>query len=178
MLWIILAAIAFLAVVLWMLIETKSTLHLLWVMPVVIGLIVGIHSWAYSLFGYSTDIYEEGTDFTMISYWVPPSEDSIYVWVILSGEAEPKAVKLEYDPNDQKGLEEIAKQMEGGKRFLGTFGNFNEIGNGNQKDGEEGESGGGTMKSYGGMINFTELTVNHFLPSKEYLGDEDSGVVP
>ena len=177
MLWIILAAIAFLAVVLWMLIETKSTLHLLWVIPTVIGLTVSVYSWAWSFFGYSTDVYTDGSEFTMLSYWIPPDESNIYVWVILRGEEEPKAIKLPYDPNEQEGLEEIAKQMADGKRFRGSFGPLEEEGDGDQEGTEEGESGGGTMKSTVGMINFVELTVEHFLPEKDYISEESSQVI-
>ena len=177
MLWIILAAIAFLAVVLWMLIETKSTLHLLWVIPIVIGLTVSVYSWAWSFFGYSTDVYTDGEEFTMLSYWIPPDESNIYVWVILRGEEEPKAIKLPYDPDQQEGLEEIAKQMSEGKRFRGSFGPPEEEGDGDQEGTEEGESGGGTMKSSGGMINFVELTVEHFLPEKDYISEQSSQVI-
>jgi len=170
MIWLILAAIAFSGVLLWMLIETRGTLHLLWVIPICIGLVTGTYQWAHSMFGYPTDVYVEGQEFTLVSYFVPNEEDKIIVWVILKGEQTPKSIIIPYDPNDQENLGNIASQMSAGQKFMGSFGPQGEEGEqeGNSSDGD-GESGGGTLKSAGGMLNFTELTVEHFLPQKDYI---------
>ena len=170
MIWLILAAIAFSGVLLWMLIETRGTLHLLWVIPICIGLVTGTHQWAYSMFGYPTDIFEQGAEFTMLSYHIPNEEDKIVLWVVLKGEEEPKAIKIPYNPNDQENLGNIASQMAAGQKFMGQFSTDGESGG---EEGEQGdaESGKGTLKSKGGMLSFTELTVEHFLPKKDYLDE-------
>ena len=172
MIWLILAAVAFAAVLLWMLIETRSTLHLLWVTPLCIGLIVGTHSWAYSMFGYPTDIYDQDQEFTLISYHVPNEEDKIVVWVVLSGEDTPKAIVIPYNPEDEEGLQNIAEKMAAGQRFLGRFGEAPpEDGEGEDGDSNE-ENAGGSNKSTGGMLNFHELTVESFLPPKDYIKEK------
>lgn len=172
MVWLIIAAVVFSAVVLWMLIETRGTLHLLWVIPLCIGLITGTHQWAYSMFGYPTDVYNSGDEFTLISYYVPNDEDKIVVWVLLKGEENPKAIVIPYDPDEQENLQSVAEQMASGGRFMGQFGQGKQEKD-QKKSGDEGESGGGTLKSSGGMLNFTPLTVEHFLPQKGYLKEEE-----
>lgn len=172
MIWLILAAVAFAAVLLWMLIETRSTLHLLWVTPLCIGLIVGTHSWAYSMFGYPTDIYEKDQEFSLLSYYVPNEEDKIVVWVVLSGEETPKAVIIPYTPEDEEGLQNVAEKMAAGQKFMGQFGDLpTEDG---ESIGEESnkENAGGSNKSAGGMLNFHELTVESFLPAKDYIKEQ------
>ena len=171
MIWLIIAAVFFSAVVLWMLIETRGTLHLLWVIPVCIGLITGTHQWAYSMFGYPTDIYNVGDEFTLLSYYIPNEEDKIVVWVLLQGEEEPKAITIPYDPDEQENLQQVAQQMASGGKFMGEFGAAKQQ-EGREKGEGDGESGGGTLKSSGGMLNFTELTVEHFLPEKDYVKRE------
>ena len=171
MIWLIIAAVFFSAVVLWMLIETRGTLHLLWVIPVCIGLITGTHHWAYSMFGYPTDIYNTGDEFTLISYYIPNEEDKIIVWVILKGETDPKAIVIPYDPDEQENLQSVAAQMANGGKFMGEFGGGNKE-RGQQMGDEGGDSGQGTLKSEGGMLNFTPLTIDHFLPEKDYVKRE------
>jgi hypothetical protein len=173
MIWIILAAIVLAAVVLWMLIETKSTLHLLWVIPVCLGLLVGTYSWAYSMFGYPTDIYKENEEFTLISYFVPNEEDKIIIWVLLNGEESPKSIIIPYTPEEEESLQKVAQQMAAGQRFMGQFAKkLPESKEDVEANEKEGESGGGTLKSAGGMLNFRELTVKHFLPKKGYIEEE------
>ena len=171
MIWLIIAAVFFSAVVLWMLIETRGTLHLLWVIPVCIGLITGTYQWAYSMFGYPTDVYNVGDEFTLLSYYIPNEEDKIVVWVLLQGEEDPKAIVIPYDPDEQENLQSVAEQMASGGKFMGQFGQGEQ--EKGQKEGEgDGESGQGTLKSSGGMLNFTPLTVEHFLPEKDYVKRE------
>ena len=127
------------------------------------------------MFGYPTDIFQEGAEFTMISYHIPNEEDKIVLWVILKGEEDPKAIKIPYNPNDQENLGNIAQKMSTGQKFLGQFKMDGEAG-GEEGEGDNAESGGGTLKSSDGMLNFTELTVEHFLPLKDYLANEEPKV--
>ena len=123
------------------------------------------------MFGYPTDVYNVGDEFTLVSYYVPNDENKIVVWVILKGEQQPKAIVIPYDPEEQENLQSIANQMANGGRFMGKFGEGNED-KGQQKGDEGGESGQGTLKSAGGMLNFTPLNVEHYLPEKGYIKEK------
>lgn len=171
MIWLIIAAVAFSAVLLWMLIETRGTLHLLWVIPICIGLVTGTYKWAYSMFGYPTDIYEQGAEFTMLSYHIPNDEDKIVLWVMLKGEEQPKAIVIPWSKEDQENLGNVASKMAEGQKFMGQFSMDGEAGGEEGEQGNE-DSGKGTLKSAGGMLNFSELTVEHFLPQKDYVKNE------
>tara|TARA_X000000950_G_scaffold272857_1_gene355973 strand:- start:4706 stop:5239 length:534 start_codon:yes stop_codon:yes gene_type:complete len=175
MIWLILSAVVFAAVLLWFLIETRGTLHLLWVIPITIGLITGTYQWSLSYFGYPTDIYEEGQEFVLLSYFVPNDEEKIVIWVILEGEDLPKSIIIPYNPDEEQGLQKVTDQMAEGGRFMGEFGSP-PVGNEGTEKGEQGESGGGTLKSSAGMLSFKLLSVESFLPSKDYIERENANV--
>ena len=175
MIWLILATVVFAAVLLWFLIETRGTLHLLWVIPITIGLITGTYQWSLSYFGYPTDIYEEGQEFVLLSYFVPNDEENIVIWVILEGEDLPKSIIIPYNPDEEQGLQQVTGQMAEGGRFMGEFGSP-PVGNEGTEIGEQGESGGGTLKSSSGMLSFRKLSVESFLPPKDYIEKENANV--
>ena len=171
MIYLVIALVVLGALILAVLIETRSTVHLVWITPLCLGLFTGTYLWAKSMFGYPTDVYEDGMEFTHVAHWVPPSEDKIFVWVILAGEMVPKAFQLPYDKEQHKGLQAMGEKMKQGAMFKGTF----------HSQGSQGESGGdeakgneeGTLRSSGGMMSFHELTPEHFLPSKnDFYGTE------
>ena len=173
MVWLIVATVAFAAVVLWMLIETRGTLHLLWVIPICIGLITGTHKWAYSMFGYPTDDYNEGEKFTLVSFFVPKEEDQIIIWVVLKDEEIPKSIIIPYDPEEKENLQRVQAKMSEGGRFEGQF-QGDGLGEAGSREGDPTQSGGGSLKSANGMLNFTELSVQSFLPPKGYLAEEEN----
>ena len=118
---------------------------------------------------------KKAKEFVLLSYFVPNDEEKIVVWVILEGEDLPKSIIIPYDPEEEKGLQQVTSQMSEGGRFIGEFGPPT-IGEGGNEKGEQGETGGGSLKSYSGMLSFTELTVDSFLPSKDYIERENANV--
>ena len=84
---------------------------------------------------------------------------------------------MPYEPSEQENLETIAQKMAEGQRFMGVFGEPEEVGDGENQETEEGESGGGTMKSRGGIMSFKKLSVEHYLPKKEYIDDENERAI-
>ena len=178
MIWLIIAALVFVAVLFWMLIETRGTWHLLWVIPTCIGLLTGTYAWYSSVLGYPTDQYEKGQKFVLLSYFVPQEENKLVVWVVLENEQVPKAVIIPYDPDEEKELEQIAKTMASGGKFMGEFSMPPQDGReGSKKDGSE-SFGSGSNKSQGGMLSFTKLSVDDFLPKKGYVDEEESMEMP
>ena len=123
------------------------------------------------MFGYPTDEYNEGDKFTLVSFFVPPDEESIIVWVVLEEEKIPKSIRIPYNPEEKENLQRVQAKMAEGARFEGNFqgDGFGESGN---QEGDPTQSGGGSLKSHNGMLNFTELDVESFLPKKGYLKDE------
>ena len=176
MIWLIVAAVSLAAVVLWMLIETRGTLHLLWVIPLCIGLLTATHQWATAMFGYPTEEYEVGQKFSLISYYVPNEEDKIVVWVVLENEKIPKSIVIPYDPKEEEGLQEVANKMANGAKFEGVFAALPEMAE-RGNEGSQTYGGKGTPKSTGGELSFKELTVEHFLPPKDYIKEESPEIL-
>ena len=173
MIWLIIAAVAFAAVLLWMLIETRSTMHLLWVIPTCIGLITGTYQFYSSVLGYPTDQYEVGGKFVLVSYFPLEQEDKLIVWVVLDGETIPKAITIPWNEKEEKSLRDVTKQMAEGEMFEGEFGEPPPPTGGEGEGYGSEESGGGFAKSSGGLLNFTKLTVESFLPKKGYMKEEE-----
>ena len=111
----------------------------------------------------------------LLSYFVPNDEEKIVIWVIIEGEDLPKSIIIPYNPNEEEGLQQVTSQMAQGGRFMGKFGSPNE-GDPATEKGEPGESGGGTLKSSAGMLSFKKLSVESFLPSKDYIKKENANV--
>lgn len=166
MIYLVIALIAFGALLLAVLIETKSSIHLTWIIPLCLGLFAGTYVWAKAMFGYPTDLIEDGKQFVMLNYYVPPSEDKIYVWVIMEQEAVPKAFEMPYDRDEHQKLQQVGEKMEEGGKFVGAFKQPMPEGNEGMADDKEGD-GRGNRISMGGMLSFRELSPEAFLPSKD-----------
>jgi hypothetical protein len=174
MIYLVIALVAFGALLLAVLIETRSSIHMTWVIPLCLGLFTGTYLWAKSMFGYPTDAVEAEKQFVMLNYYIPPTEDKIFVWVIMQEETVPKAFEFPYDKEEHEALQQVGARMEEGARFVGAF---REPLDGEDEKGEVSQSEGsglGTLLSSGGMMSFRELSAKHFLPSKNDFYGTDS----
>jgi hypothetical protein len=174
MIYLVISLVAFGALLLAVLIETRSSIHLTWVIPLCLGLFTGTYIWAKSMFGYPTDAVEAEKQFVMLNYYIPPTEDKIFVWVIMQEETVPKAFEFPYDKEEHKALQQVGARMEKGARFVGAFRESLD-GEGEEQSPEVSEGGNqGTLLSSGGMMSFRELSARHFLPSKNEFYETDS----
>ena len=172
MIYLVIALIVFAALLLAVLIETKASIHLTWIIPLSLGIFTGTYVWAKSMFGYPTDLLEEGKQFIMLNYYVPPSEDKIYVWAIVEEESVPKAFEMPYERLEHERLQRVGQKMEEGAKFIGAFRDPSPTGAEGKGEDQDG-NGRGNKISMGGQMAFRELSPEAFLPSKDDFYGED-----
>lgn len=172
MTYLVLASVILLAVFFYLLIHLKKSIHLLYVIPFTIFFTLGTYFYINSIFGYSTErTSEEG--FRLLSYHVDGKEEYIFLWILLDNETIPKSVFIPYSRKIHEELVEGNRKLREGKQLKGNFKeldlieNQNEESNNNQQQNEQ--SGGGTDKSAGGSLSLTEITVEFYLPQKDYV---------
>ena len=164
MIYLLVAGLMVLALFLFLLIELKKSLHLLYVIPITLFFFTGVYFFYDSVLGYpKKGVLEE--KFLLISHYIPPSEKEIYLWVQKSDESVPVAIEIPYTVEDHKRLEKGKKMMEEGKLVEGKF---LEGQGSNDKGGyEKGEgSSYGTRKSRGGILSLDEMSRYKFLDRK------------
>ena len=168
MTYLVIAGVLLLSVNLYLIIELKKSIHLLYVIPLSIFFIVGTYFYIDSILGYATEKKEE-KQFVLLSYFIPPAEDGIYLWIILKGEEEPKGIIIPYSREDHEKLDGARKKMADGMAMSGLMATEEKQTNGSgQEDGKGKEGNGlGTEKSSEGMLNLFELTPDYFLPPKD-----------
>ena len=169
MYYLILASLALLTIFLYLVIELKKSVHLLYVIPMFVFFVMGSYFYIDSFLGYPTTKTDE-KQFLLLSYYVPVEEDRIYVWVLLKDEEEPKALILPYKQDDHESLNKASDKIANGSTFMGVFAEEEQLGEEDAQGVEEGENnqgaGGGTLKSWGGSLSLFELTPEYYLPPK------------
>jgi len=157
------------SIFLYLLIELKKSVHLIYIIPLTIAFTVGSYFYLDTLFGYPVAKTTE-QKFILLNYHIGFEEDNIYLWVILQEEAIPKAVKVPYSQKMHEQLQQAGEKMKEGKKIEGVFGDDLSMEN-NDQGLEQGNnnSGGGTNKSKGGAFTLMELDLTSKLPPKNYI---------
>ena len=164
MTYLIIAAIILLSIFLYLLIELKKSIHMLYIIPLSLFFIAGTYFYFDSVFGYPVFKTNENK-FYLVSYYVGEKEEFFYLWIILQGEGIPKAIYVPYNKEDHRELERARRIMDGGGMIEGQF--YESLsGNKSGTIGEQTTSSGGTLKSRGGALSLTEIRPKSFLPPK------------
>jgi len=171
MIYLILIAVFLVSVFLYVLIELKKSVHMLYIIPFTIMFTGGTYFYLDSLFGYPVHKSDEGK-FGLLSFWIDEEGDRIYLWTILENERVPKAIIVPYSQEEHNKLVQAQQQMSQGVQMLGEFDPMD----GGQSDTpyEEGEQSAssqgldGSPKSRGGAFSLIELTPEKALPRKAY----------
>lgn len=157
------------SIFLYLLIELKKSVHLIYIIPLTIAFTVGSYFYLDSLFGYPVTKTDEQR-FSLLNYHVGYEEDYIYLWVILEDEAIPKAVKVPYSQEMHEQLQQAGEKMKEGRKIVGNFGDDMSMENDNEGlEAGSNQSAGGTEKSRGGAFTLMELDLTSKLPPKDYL---------
>ena len=156
------------SIFLYLLIELKRSIHLLYVIPLTIAFTMGSYFYLDSLFGYPVSKSNE-SGFFLLNYHVGIEEEDIYLWVILNEETKPKAIRLPYSTEMHEQLEEAKQKMKEGRKITGEFNADVDISGNENVEGGLKESAGGTDKSRGGAFTLMELDLTSQLPPKDYL---------
>jgi hypothetical protein len=167
MIYIVISLVVLCALILAVLIETRSSIHLVWIIPFCLGLMTGTYVWANSMFGYATDTFDYEKKFLFLSYWIDENEENIFAWVVFFGDEEPRAIKYPYTDEDHKALEEASQKMQDGERYIGELQEnmFSELDSGmaDYMEAEEtGKSAKGSKKSDGGQMILTPISAKSF----------------
>ena len=174
MIYLVIISIFLVSVFLYLLIELKRSIHLIYVIPLSIIFTAGSYFYLDSLFGYPVAKTNE-EKFYLLSYYIAPEETTINMWVILEKETVPKAIVLPYDQETHEALEEVRKRMGEGDAVMGEFNITTDPGT--ELEGatqDDKQSSGGTRKSAGGAFNILNLDLSSKLPPKDQyvIGDD------
>ena len=169
MTYLIILAIFLVSLFLWLMIDVRKSAHMLYIIPLTILFTGGSYFYIDSLFGYPTSLTNE-KKFMLVSYIPDETGDNIFMWVMLEGDAKPKAIQIPYSQEKHKALAAATEGMKKGRQFVGEF--DPEL-SGEENEGQEGDPGanseqhaGGTIKSKGGGFALLELDVEATLPKK------------
>ena len=165
MTYLIIAAIILLSIFLYLLIELKKSIHMLYIIPLSLFFVAGTYFYFDSVFGYPVFKTNENK-FYLVSYHVGEKEEYFYLWIILKGESIPKAIYVPYSKEDHRELERARRIMDGGGMIEGQFYESTSA-NKSGVVGEENSSAGGSLKSKGGELSLTEIRPKSFLPPKD-----------
>lgn len=158
MTYLIIAGVLLLSIFLYLLIELKKSVHLIYIIPLSIFFIAGSYFYFDSFFGYPV-LKTNEKKFRLISFLINEEKEKIYFWIIQNEDTEPKAVYMLYDDETHKQLEKASEKLMDGQYIEGEFAESEE-----ENQGEK--SGLGTIKSEGGQLVLHEMKVEHYLPAK------------
>jgi hypothetical protein len=170
MIYLILIAVFLVSVFLYVLIELKKSIHMLYIIPLAIMFTGGTYFYLDSLFGYP--VYKSDEEkFSLLSFWIDEENDRIYLWTVLENEIVPKAIIVPYSQEEHNKLVRAQQQMAEGIQMIGEF---DPLDGGRSDTYEEGEQSAssqgldGSPKSRGGAFSLIELTAERALPKKSY----------
>ena len=177
MIYLIALTIFLVALFLFLLIDIRKSVHMLYIIPLTLLFTGGSYFYIDSLFGYPIQQSDEGK-FYLISYTVPKAEDVIFLWVLLEDEEKPKSVFVPYTPKRHEELIRAQEKMNQGKMMEGDFnelaqseGENPELGQYNQQADPANQGAGGTNKSRGGGFSLLEVKTSTALPPKAAHGE-------
>lgn len=169
MIYLVLFCVILTSIFLYLLIELKQSIHLIYIIPLSLFFILGTYFYINDLLGYPT-VKTNEKDFYLLNYFIGPDEESIYLWVIIKGENKPKAITLPYTADDHKSLENMKESLKNGEPIEGEF--YAEIGEqGMTSDGhpaQDEQANSGTDKSRSGSFNLLKIDLTRTMPTKDY----------
>lgn len=164
MIYIIFSGLMIISLFLFLLIELKKSIHLLYVIPVTLGFFTGVYFFYESILGYPTKVVYD-TEFQLLSYTVNGEETKIFIWAVFKDEDEPVSMWMPYSREDHQSLEDGKGLIESGRMVEGVIKGSEEGKDGEGPEGEKGRSGGGP-RSEGGSIFLEEMNQHKFLQVK------------
>ena len=156
MTYIIIAGLVLLSIFLYLLIELKKSIHLIYVIPLSLFFVTGSYFYLDKLFGYPVPKTDE-SKFKLIAFDIQEEQEKIYFWILLQGEERPKAIFLPYSADMHKQLQKMSEQMDEGAEFEGEFLEGEDQGKEKKKERNNND---------GSDLIFHELDVEHYLPDK------------
>ena len=158
MIYIIITGLVLLSIFLYLLIELKKSIHLIYVIPLSLFFVTGSYFYLDKLFGYPVPKTNE-KKFKLLSFDVQEEQEKIYFWVLLEGEEQPKAIFLPYSADKHRELQKMSEQMDEGAEFEGEFLEGEDQGEEEKKKQKNNNDGSDLI--------FHELDVPHYLPDKD-----------
>ena len=173
MIYLIALTIFLVALFLFLLIDLRKSVHMLYIIPLTLLFTGGSYFYIDSLFGYPVKQTNE-KKFVLLSYSVPKEEDVIFMWVALKDERMPKSVYVPYTQKRHEELMEAQRKMSQGKMMEGNFESLLSLEDTAQPMGQlndeaatvDSQGAGGTSKSKGGGFSLLELKTDSALPPK------------
>ena len=132
---------------LWLLIELKGTLHLIWFIPLFLILVSSTYVTYTSILGYPR--IEKPKEGLYLKHYID-EPNWIYLWVVYK-EKIPISYQLVYSKETHKALEGVKEKSEGEGKFMVLREEISE--GGGEEEGKEEQEGGITI---GGDISFYE----------------------
>jgi len=168
MIYLVIFCVILTSIFLYLLIELKQSIHLIYIIPLSLFFIIGTYFYINDLFGYPT-VKTNEKDFYLLNYFIGTEEDQIYLWVILKGEDKPKAITIPYSPEDHKALQGMDETLKNGEPIEGEFVNAEDadIGMKEQHPDQNGQANDGTLKSKGGTFNLLKIDITKTMPRKK-----------
>jgi hypothetical protein len=152
----LIAVISFGLLLIYTLIQSRSTWYLYLIIPIVLASGVGIYITYHEILGYPT-IAKSSKKFTLISHTV--TEEHIFMWVLHDNETQPRAYEMPYTDEDHAQLAAAAEGQASGAMIQGEFEN--------QEDSLEAFPGVGSNKSEGGEFKLYDIKPQDILPRKQ-----------
>ena len=173
MIYLIALTIFLVALFLFLLIDIRKSVHMLYIIPLTLLFTGGSYFYIDSLFGFPVKQSTE-KKFVLLSYSVPKEEDVIFMWVALEGERMPKSVYVPYTQRRHEELMTAQRKMSRGKIMEGNFESLLAVETVAQPMGKiddtaatvDTQGAGGTNKSQGGGFSLLELKTDSGLPPK------------
>jgi hypothetical protein len=158
MTYLIISSLVLLSIFLYLIIELRASIHLIYIIPLTLFFIAGSYFYFDSVFGYPV-LKTNEKKFRLISFMVNEEDDKIYFWIQQENENQPKAIFIAYDADTHRELEKVSDKLMEGQQIEGEFSELEE-----ENEGEK--AGLGTNKSKGGELVLHEMNVEHYLPEK------------
>ena len=164
MIYIIISGLMIISLFLFILIEIKKSVHLLYIIPLTLGFFTGVYFFYESILGYPTKVIYN-TKFQLLGYTVNSDETKIFVWAILKNEDEPISMWMPYSREDHQSLEDGKGLIEDGRMVEGVIAESTEGREGIGEQGDKDRNTGGP-NSDGGSIFLEEMNQHEFLQVK------------
>lgn len=152
----LIAVVTFGLLLIYTLIQSRSTWYLYLIIPIILASGVGIYITYHDILGYPTTAKSD-IPFTLVTHTV--TEEHIFMWVIHDNETRPRAYEMPYSEEDHAQLAAASEQQESGAMVQGAF-----------KLEEESEDvfpGMGSNKSKGGEFKLYDIKPQDVLPRKK-----------
>ena len=151
----LIAVVTFGLLLIYTLIQSRSTWYLYFIIPIILASGVGIYITYNTILGYPTTAKSD-KKFELLGHTV--TEEHIFMWVIHNGESKPRAYEMPYTEEGHAELASAEQQRGKGVMIEGEF----------KGELEEGQQPGlGSNKSAGAEFKLYDLDPQKLLPVKE-----------